>query len=155
MQKISDISAEQFMLHFYEDIRVPVEWKSLVANAARVDCFEIQDRDELGDLYTVWGKEKDGAYLQNHSLKVRDQFPVSCEIRLNNFSKTFSMTDAVLIAAPVYKCHCNKYVLLDRTHRSISFYRANSSSVRMIIYVIDAQLVPQSQNCNQCKSETS
>ncbi len=127
VQEIGAISAEQFMLHFYEDIRIPVNWRSLVKNKAHVDCFEIQSRDELGDLYTVWGIEKNGAYVQNHSLRVRDMFPVTCEIRLSDLRKKFSAMEPILIAAPVYKCRCAKHVLLDRTHRSISLYRAHTN----------------------------
>jgi hypothetical protein len=153
MKKIETIGAEQFMLHFYEAIRIPINWQSLVDTKSVADCFEIANRDELGELFTVWGMKSDGTYEQNHSLRVKDQFSKCCEARLNDFSKEFLKVDVVLIAAPVYKCRCAKYVLLDRTHRSISLYRANTNDFRMIIYAIDAEFVDQSKNCKQCNPE--
>jgi hypothetical protein len=152
LKKIGTVSTEHFMLHFYEEVRVLIDWKSLNDSNSVADCFEIESRDDLGDLYTVWGMNADKTYTQNHSLRVKDNFTDDCEKRLNDFSKEFLGMEVVLIAAPVYKCHCNKYVLLDRTHRSISLYRAKTCEFRMIIYAIDAQFIKNRQNCNQCSA---
>ena len=139
MQSIGTISAEQFMLHFYEDIRVQIDWPNLLVKNLTIECIQIQNRNDLGELYTVWGKDVNNEYTQNHSLTVKDSFPKSCETALNNFSKQFLNLEVVLISAPAYKCNCGKYVLLDRTHRSITLYRHNTERFRMIVYPIDAK----------------
>jgi hypothetical protein len=49
MKQLGTISAEQFMLHFYEDIRVPVNWQCLLEATPPIDCIEVEGRDDLGD----------------------------------------------------------------------------------------------------------
>ena len=154
MQPIGTISAEQFMLHFYEDIRVQIDWKKLVSENAIITCLQLCNRNELGDLYTVWGKKSDGSYEQNHNLKVKGDFPENCQTALNNFSREFLNLDVILIGAPTYKCKCDKYVLLDRTHRVISLYRHNTVNFRVIIYSVDYSFLVGKYHCHNCGHTT-
>jgi hypothetical protein len=151
MKQMGAISAQQFMLHFYEAIRVRVDWHALAASNVQVSCFQIENRVDLGDLHTVWGMKTDGTYEQDHSLRVKDKFSNDREMALGDFPKEFLKADVILLAAPVYECCCGKYVLLDRTHRSIALYRAAKDNFRMVIYAIKAVFVyRRPENCIQC-----
>ncbi len=151
LKQIATISPEQFMLHFYEDIKIPIRWNEFIQNKKLVKCLNIADRNQLGELYTVWGKDKNGSYIQNHSLQVKDNFPKNCEYKLSSFPENFLESDVILLAVPAYECCKSRYVLLDKTHRSIRLYRSEKKNFRMVIYVIEARFISQSLiDCKNC-----
>lgn len=151
LNQIATVSPEQFMLHFYEDIKIPILWDEFIQNKNLIKCFNITDRNQLGELYTVWGKDENGSYTQNHSLQVKGSFPKKCEYKLSNFPENFLESDVILLAVPVYECCKSRYVLLDKTHRSIRLYRSEKNNFRMLIYVIEARFVNQSLiDCKNC-----
>ena len=119
-------------IYEFTGITMGLDWITLASHSPEINVLQINDRHELGQLYTPWRRKSDGTYANGRDddaepLRVEtNPFPPCRESILQSFS-----LQPGSLRLPCYQIRDKEYLILDGNHRAVSLYRSN--------YQIDVQ----------------
>ncbi|WP_146241188.1 hypothetical protein [Actinokineospora spheciospongiae] len=142
----------EFRELFAESMRVWIDWDRLALSDATVGLQVISQREQHGDLLTVWymtadrtpGDWRDGQAVPMtvaEAASTPTAWPPERRERLKTLAHSFGGSGGQLVlAVPAYRVD-DRQLLLDGSHRTVAAF-SSGVSVRILVLSIDGPMDP-------------